>query len=141
MRRRSLEGRLPRALLASTVAALAIAPSALAGSWSWTGWFTSTNPNTGPCYWYYSDKGMACSGHNYWNVSAFNNPYCQFGHIHVGFQNGQRIRGRVFTTDICYNTVTFLTYPVDVGMSGLYMLAHTMYWSDASTYGTAWATA
>src|SRR5438132_10513797 len=86
--------------LLAGAALLVLAPAASAGIWSWTGTFSSTNPHTGPCIWWHSGQGQACSGWNSGNTSAVNHSDATHdGSLLVGFQNSSRIRGK-------YNTET-----------------------------------
>jgi hypothetical protein len=132
--------RMRRVSIATLVMALALTTSspAFGAAWSWTGTFSPTNPKAGSCVWWYSDRGEACSGWNYWNVSAFRDP-CppDASTILVGFQNSSRIRGLSFSTTVCDGD--FQVKPTDLGMGG-YLIAQSVWWGGGSVYGTAWAT-
>ena len=125
-------------LLVAAAAALALTPAASAGIWSWTGTFSSTNPHTGPCIWWHSGQGQACSGWNYWNTSAVNNGAANDGSLLVGFQNNNRIRGKYDPEGVC--CATFQVTPGELGMGG-YLIAQTEYASGSPYYATAWASA
>lgn len=86
-----------------------------AGHWSWQG---SLGPGNGICLWYTSTG--ACSGWNYWLNSYGQSACFNSARLHVGFQNGDRIRGRYI--DPCQSTALF---PETVGMGG-YLMAGTV---------------
>ena len=106
--------------LVAAVAWLTLTPAASAAIWSWTGTFSSTNPHTGPCIWWHSGQGQACSGWNYWNASAVNNGASGDGLLLVGFQNNSRIRGKYDPESVC--CATFQVTPGELGMGG-YLIA------------------
>jgi hypothetical protein len=125
--------------LATVVATLALVPPASGGIWSWTGTFSMTNPHSGPCIWWHSGQGQACSGWNYWNTSAVNNYGApSSGFLLVGFQNANRIRGKYDPESVC--CATFKVTPGELGMGG-YLIAQTEYASGPPYQATAWASA
>jgi hypothetical protein len=119
--------------------ALAVAPAASGGIWSWTGTFSMTNPHSGPCIWWHSGQGQACSGWNYWNTSAVNNYGApESGSLLVGFQNANRIRGKYDPESVC--CATFKVTPGELNMGG-YLIAQTEYATGPPYQATAWASA
>jgi hypothetical protein len=124
--------------LVAAAAWLTLTPAASAAIWSWTGTFSSTNPHTGPCIWWHSGQGQACSGWNYWNTSAVNNGAANDGSLLVGFQNNNRIRGKYDPEGVC--CATFQVTPGELGMGG-YLIAQTEYATGSPYNATAWASA
>jgi hypothetical protein len=127
-------------LFALVVVAVAVGlaqPNAARAGWCWPNCYSYgiLGPNTSTynaCFYSY---GEVCSGWSYWSVNGISKtcyPGCDYwgytpGSVLYGFENWDRIRGRVLWTPSRH-----YISPSDVGMGG-YLRAQVLYWQGAAS--------
>lgn len=110
-------------------------------------WWTSSQPSVGPCSFFYSGRGYACSGwNNFWLLGGYFSG--QHGHtcpgtgrMYTAFQNSSAIRGSIWDNyhSLCSSSETYIgaeiapnNYFSSCG-STCYIKASQYYWDGTST--------